>query len=154
MVNYQNGKVYLIRCHTTNQVYIGCTTKVLLCSRLAEHVTHFRHYMGSTGYCASFIVLKGGNYTIELLENVPCTSRNELTTRELYFIKSMECVNIAGKKKYSTKKKKSPSEIEADNKINQQKQIAYRNWKRTNQPKQKLMPYYKCSAELRKIDLL
>ena len=36
MVNYTNGKIYKIICLTTNDIYIGSTTKPLS-TRLANH---------------------------------------------------------------------------------------------------------------------
>ena len=85
MVNYQNGKIYAIRCLTTNARYVGCTTKRLLCQRLAEHVAAYKHFTRGEGpFHASFQVLQRGNYIIELIEVFPCTSRNELVHRETF----------------------------------------------------------------------
>ena len=36
MPNYQNGKIYCIRSHQTDNIYIGSTTQKL-CVRMAEH---------------------------------------------------------------------------------------------------------------------
>ena len=44
MVNYQNGKIYKLKCHTTNQIYIGSTTERLLCQRLRYHVKDYNRY--------------------------------------------------------------------------------------------------------------
>jgi hypothetical protein len=103
-VNYDNGKVYQIKCLETEKIYVGCTTKVILSARLAEHTCMYRQYLKNQfKYCSSFEVLEKNNYVIELLEDVPCKSRNELITRERHFIQSLECVNREGKRNYKPK---------------------------------------------------
>lgn len=103
-VNYDNGKVYQIKCLETGKIYVGCTTKVILSARLAEHTCMYRQYLKNQfKYCSSFDVLEKNNYVIELLEDVPCKSRNELITRERHFIQSLECVNREGKRNYKPK---------------------------------------------------
>ena len=74
MVNYANGKIYGIRCHTTNLYYVGKTTKKYISSRLAEHVNKYKKWKKEkkSDYLTSFKVLENGNYTIELIENVCC----------------------------------------------------------------------------------
>lgn len=103
-VNYENGKVYQIKCLETGKIYVGCTTKVILSARLAEHSCMYRQYLKKPSiYYSAFDVLEKNNYVIELLENVPCKSRNELITRERHFIQSIECVNREGQKNYKPK---------------------------------------------------
>jgi len=96
MVNYANGKIYGIRCHTTNLYYIGATTKKYISSRLAEHVNQYKKWKKSNKGCymTSFKVLENGNYSIELIENVCCNDINELNAREKYHINNNECVNL------------------------------------------------------------
>ena len=88
MPNYKNGKVYKIVCNTTGKVYIGSTT-VLLCKRLAEHVNKYKRGV----YTSSKEILDGGNYSIVLIENVECETKEQLLRRERYYIESIECVN-------------------------------------------------------------
>jgi len=104
-VNYENGKIYQIKCLETGKIYVGCTTKVILSARLAEHTCMFRQYVNNPTkkYCSSFDVLEKNNYVIELIENVPCKSRNELMTYERHFIQSIPCVNREGKSNYKPK---------------------------------------------------
>ena len=98
MVNYQNGKIYAIRCLTTNARYVGCTTKRLLCQRLAEHVAAYKHFTRGEGpFHASFQVLQRGNYIIELIEVFPCTSRNELAHRETFHNRDVPTVTAPEK---------------------------------------------------------
>lgn len=95
MVNYSNGKIYKIECHTTNLVYIGSTTKKYLCSRLSEHTANYRYWKAGNARCNSsaFPVLDANTYSITLLELVDCKTKDELCARERYYIESMECVN-------------------------------------------------------------
>jgi hypothetical protein len=96
MVNYANGKIYGIRCHTTNLYYVGKTTKKYISSRLAEHVNEYKKWKKNNIACytTSFKVLENGNYSIELIENVSCNDVNELNAREKYHINNNECVNL------------------------------------------------------------
>jgi len=88
MPNYKNGKIYKIVCNTTGKVYIGSTT-VLLCKRLACHVNDYKR-----GKCiTSKEILDGGNYSIVLIENVECDTKEQLLKRERHYIESITCVN-------------------------------------------------------------
>jgi len=94
MVNYDNGKIYKIVCNKTGLIYIGSTTKKLLCQRLTNHVCLFKRYKnGKHNFITSFKVLENNDYNIILLENFPCESKDELHARERYYIESIECVN-------------------------------------------------------------
>jgi hypothetical protein len=151
MVNYQNGKIYAIRCLTTDTTYIGCTTKDLLCKRLAEHVVAYKRYIQNKGsYYTAFEVLKHKNYIIELIEAFPCASRNELGNREFHHIKNSKCVNFNGSLnvfefcKYSNR----------GNFISHYEEIVTREYallEEHTKEKRKLQPYYKITAELRNI---
>jgi hypothetical protein len=95
MVDYNNGKIYKIVCHTTNKIYIGSTTKEHLSRRLSCHIADYKRFVaGKSKTCiTSRFVLENNNYSIELIELVPCESRSELTLREAYYIRTIECVN-------------------------------------------------------------
>lgn len=88
MPNYQHGKIYAIRCHETDEVYIGATTQSLSL-RMSGHRTDFKSQKNIT---ASRILQYPSAY-IELIENFPCNSREELNQREGHYIRTMECVN-------------------------------------------------------------
>lgn len=90
MPDYQNGKIYKIVCDTTNKVYYGSTTKKYLSSRLN---THKHAYLNNLNSYTSRYVLEGGNYSIILVENYPCNSKDELHQRERYYIENNNCVN-------------------------------------------------------------
>jgi len=85
MPNYQNGKIYKIINDIDDKIYIGSTT-LLLCQRLAGHHQHC-----STSAKQFFNV----NHKIILLENYACNSKEELESRERYYIELNKdiCVN-------------------------------------------------------------
>ena len=88
MPNYKNGKVYKIVCNTTGKIYIGSTTQ-LLCRRLAEHVNDNKRGKGIT----SKEILDGRNYSIVLIENIECETKEQLLRKEREYIETLECVN-------------------------------------------------------------
>lgn len=93
--NFKNGKVYKIIDKTNGNVYIGSTCQTLS-QRLTQHKANYKQYLkGNTGNnTTSFEILKNNNYEIVLLENCNnITSKDELHTRERYYIDSLECVN-------------------------------------------------------------
>ena len=89
MPNFANAKIYAIRSHQTQQIYIGSTTQPLY-KRFSKH---------KTMYCSSKEIMKYQDCYIELLENYACVDKNELNRREGELIRSMDCVNknIAGR---------------------------------------------------------
>jgi len=108
MVNdYSKGKIYKIECNITGDVYIGSTTEPTLARRLAGHKKVFCSWKeGKRKYkMSSFQILERGDYTIYLIEKYPCESKDELLSREGYFIKEFirggSCVNqqFAGRTK-------------------------------------------------------
>lgn len=101
MPNYQNSKIYKIIDLTNNNIYIGSTTKKLS-RRLGSHTSNYKLYLnGKYKYITSFEIIKNGDYKIELIEAYPCDRKDQLITREGYYIKNRECVNknIAGRTK-------------------------------------------------------
>ena len=93
MVNYQEGKIYIIRSYLTDDVYIGSTCQSLS-TRLSKHKGYLREFL-KNGRLAptSRHIVKYDDCYIELLELYKCTCRAELFTREGHFIRSMKCVN-------------------------------------------------------------
>jgi len=111
MPNYQQGKVYEIVCLTTGKRYIGSTTIKLLSSRLAEHKSRYNHGYKDT---LSGEILCGENYKIVLLEECPCSSKDELEAKEYEWINKLECVNkrrgVIDRQKYREEHKEKAKE--------------------------------------------
>ena len=101
MNKYQtNAKLYCIRTHQSDEIYIGstCTT---LTKRLYMHRANFKNYQKTgKGYVTSYKLLEYGDEYIELIEMYPCNNRMELNRREGARIRNHpNCVNkvVAGR---------------------------------------------------------
>ena len=85
--NYENGKIYKIFGNTTDMVYIGSTYKTLQ-QRLKQHEANYKSFKaGKYWFITSFKILENNNYKIELVENYPCNSKQELELEEGKIIK-------------------------------------------------------------------
>ena len=99
MDKYKSAKIYKIVSNHTNDVYIGSTTQPLH-ARHSDHKRDYEQYQfGKKNYVTSFEIIKHGDSDILLIENFPCSNRNELHSREGHYIKTMNCVNkiVAGR---------------------------------------------------------
>ena len=100
LLKYQNSKIYIIRSHLTNKVYIGSTTQTLK-HRFQKHNSSYKqHYINKTKCYSSYQILHYGDAYIELLEAYPCINRIELELREGFYIRMTDnCINkcIAGR---------------------------------------------------------
>jgi hypothetical protein len=85
MPNYQNGKIYAIRSHLSDKIYVGST-----CNSLTKR---FSQHKNSFSICKSRELIELGDAYIELIENYPCNDRNELNKREGHHIRNNNCVN-------------------------------------------------------------
>jgi hypothetical protein len=96
MSNYQNGKIYTIRCHTNDKwIYVGSTIQQYLSSRLAQHKCDKK-----VSLC-KFINNPENNtswedWYIELYELYPCGSKEELCKRENEVIREIATINKNG----------------------------------------------------------
>ena len=96
MLNYQQGKIYQIRCKITNKIYIGSTCKTLA-QRLSWHKGKYKWFLNGRGrFKSSFEVLEKNDYKMELIEDYPCSSKVQLFKRERYWStnNSLNYVNI------------------------------------------------------------
>ena len=88
MPNYQNGKIYSIRSRSQEDlVYVGSTTQSLAL-RFGKHKRAINKQKTSSKQ-----IIDIGDAYIELIENYPCDSKEELHRREGQIIRSMDCVN-------------------------------------------------------------
>ena len=95
MPDYDNGKIYKIVCNKTNKIYIGSTCQSTLAKRLTKHKLSFKSWKNNKyGYMSSYEILENGDFDIVLIESYPCKNRDELTSRERFYIDSLECVNM------------------------------------------------------------
>jgi ribosomal protein S27AE len=103
MVNYSNGKIYMIcaidAIDGDGNIYIGSTTKEYLSQRMVCHRKDYVQWKNGNikvGKINSFILFDNfgvDHCRIILLETFPCQSKDELTSREAFYIRSMPNVN-------------------------------------------------------------
>jgi hypothetical protein len=133
MERYKNGKIYKIVDNTNGNVYIGSTCEPTLAKRLAKHRGHYKEYLkGGYNFVTSFKILENNDYSIVLLEEFPCETKDQLLARERYYIENNECVN----KVVPTRTIKEYYQDNKDKLIDYQKQ-----WREDN--KDKLIDYQK-----------
>jgi len=92
--DYSKGKIYCIRSHKTDLIYIGSTCQSLS-KRLNKHKTAYNYYLKtgrSTEYSYKIYEVDDAPY-IELIVNYPCSCLDELRREEGKFIRSIDCVN-------------------------------------------------------------
>lgn len=91
---YNNSKIYTIRSHQTDKIYIGSTCQSLS-RRLSGHVVKY-NTMKEKYQCSVREILQYDDYYIELLEYVNCNNIEELNKREGELIRENKdiCVNI------------------------------------------------------------
>ena len=99
MPDYQKGKIYCIRSHQTDKVYVGSTIQTLSL-RMCGHRKSLKNYKnGKYHYVTSFDILEYDDAYIELIEDFACENKSQLEKREGHFIREMDCVNkvVAGR---------------------------------------------------------
>jgi len=99
MPDYSKGKIYCLRSHQTDDVYIGSTVESLS-RRKAKHKNQYKSFLNEKyHYITAFEIVKYDDCYIELIENYPCENKEQLTKKEGEYIRNMKCVNklIAGR---------------------------------------------------------
>jgi hypothetical protein len=84
MPEFSESKIYAIRSHKTDKYYIGSTTRTLG-RRFSAHKYDYNKRLngGAIKYsCRSSEILKYDDAYIELIEEFPCQSEEELRKRE------------------------------------------------------------------------
>jgi hypothetical protein len=93
---YQNGKIYKITDIDYNKCYYGSTIQSLS-MRMGGHRRKYNEFKNGEYHKFSvfdiFDEYGMDNCKIELVENFPCLSKDELEAREGFYIKNNECVN-------------------------------------------------------------
>tara|TARA_B110000285_G_scaffold235429_2_gene317098 strand:- start:14198 stop:14911 length:714 start_codon:yes stop_codon:yes gene_type:complete len=94
MQDYNKGKIYKIISDSCLLPYIGSTIDTIE-YRFRKHITKYKSWKnGKSNYNTSFEILKYDDARIELIENYPCNSREELEKQEgTYIIIGKNCVN-------------------------------------------------------------
>ncbi len=124
MPDYSFGKIYTIRCrYDDNLIYVGSTVEKKLCDRMSKH-----RGQSKQDKCINKPLYKEVNKTnwdnwfMELYEDYPCESKEQLNRREGEVIREIGTLNkvIAGR---------SPKEYHRENaeKIHEKKKQYYRD---------------------------
>lgn len=91
-MDYKNGKIY--RLVFNEKQYIGATTQPLH-KRKHQHKENWKS--GEQKYKSSILYNEankfGGNVEIILIEEYPCNNKQQLESRERYWIERLDCVN-------------------------------------------------------------
>ena len=99
MSDYSKGRIYKVLNTVTDDVYVGSTCSPLT-KRFYEHKKTIgkRNYEHNKFYC-KMQELGFDNFYIELVENYPCSTREELRAREGEWIRKISTLNklIAGR---------------------------------------------------------
>lgn len=135
MIDYQLGKIYKIVGN--GKVYVGSTTRPLLCQRMAKHRSNYNMWMEGKDrdYITSFECISDPECYIELLESFPCNSKDELHKCERKWIESIICVNkvipTRTQKEYYESYKERRKELDKENreKINQYQRVYLREYR-------------------------
>lgn len=85
MVDYRKGKIYKITSYQTDEVYYGSC-----CNTLKKR---FSNHKSKSNGCASKRITQYEDCIITLVENFPCNNKDELKTRERYYIENFDCLN-------------------------------------------------------------
>ena len=151
MPDYKQGKIYCLRSHQTDDIYIGSTVQPLY-KRLHSHKKCYKKWKeGKYGCVTSFEIIKHDDCYIELLEECPCDNKNQLERREGQLIREMDCVNkvVAGrsKKEYYHENKEQISERGKKYYEANKEQISERGKKYREEHKEQIKDYLKENKE-------
>jgi hypothetical protein len=99
MPDYQNGKIYTIRCRSDNTfIYVGSTTQPLA-KRWGEHKPRGNNVKYQNMILYKTINNNWDDWYIELYEECPCENKEQLCRREGEIIREIGTLNstIAGR---------------------------------------------------------
>lgn len=151
---YNTGKIYKIWSPSREDlVYYGSTIEKLN-RRLAGHKDKYRLYKAG-GKCenrSSFKIFdECSDYRIDLVESYPCNSREELNSREGYYIKNNTCVNkfIAGRTlaEYRIDNKEMLKDKNKKYRLNNKEKEKARHKKYNDDHKEQSKQYYQANKD-------
>jgi len=89
-MDYNNGKIYVIRNHCNDMVYVGSTTQSLS-KRFSCHKCNCKRLKYKLYDAMNELDIM--NFYIELVEEYPCDNREQLCAREGYYIREFDSYN-------------------------------------------------------------
>lgn len=98
MPDYKNGRIYrIVSPSLPDKVYIGSCSHKWLSQRWANHLCDYRH---NRNYTSAWELLDMGDAKLELIENFPCNTKDELRDRENYWMDTIP--NVINKRRAKT----------------------------------------------------
>ena len=93
--DYKNGKIYCIRNTISNDVYVGSSCEPYLSKRMVKHRSSAKANDRDRNMLLYQKMRELGveNFYIELLENYPCDSKDQLRAREGHYIREIATLN-------------------------------------------------------------
>ena len=100
------GVVYKILCNKTDEVYVGSTITSFN-KRMIAHRFFLKKYDNgeNVSYCSAYDILRRGDYSTEILEELDTPDKRELHKCETKWIKELNSINKM-KKAYATPEEK------------------------------------------------
>ena len=153
MPDYENAKIYTIRCKTDeNLIYVGSTTQTLS-QRWTDHKQHSTHVNKQNRELYKKINEIGfDNFYIELFLEYPCANKSQLQqkegeiTREIGNMNMVIAGNTIGKTKQEYANEYQQTETFKENKKKFHQTEEYKEWnynrKQTPEYKQQAREYY------------
>lgn len=95
MPNYEQGKIYRLVNNTTDNCYYGSTC-IELRKRKYQHKSKYLTYLkDQKKFLTSFKIFEPDIYNVDiiLVEQYPCSNKQELHARERWYIENHDCVN-------------------------------------------------------------
>ena len=102
-INYKKSKIYRIVSKNSEKIFVGSTVNKSLHTRYSKHKCDYDNWKydpNSIAYQDVFDVLKYDNCEMELIENYPCNSKEELDARLRKWIVKYR-PNVVNKSKYN-----------------------------------------------------
>ena len=92
--DYKNGKIYCIRNYITDDIYIGSSCEKYLSKQWVKHKSNINYDRDKNmPLYQKMRELGVENFYIELIENYPCESQDQLRAREGHYIREMATLN-------------------------------------------------------------
>jgi len=155
-LNYSNAKIYKLEPlqeHEEHEIYIGSTCYKYLSESMRNYRSDYERYKRIDDYKKNksnafplFDKYGIDNIQILLIENYSCTTKDELKTRQAYYIKSLPCMNkrIPGRTK---------EEYNQSPEINEKKKQYYEKNKETKKKHYSELIMCECGNEYRRDNL-
>ena len=118
MVNFGTGKIYKLSSDVDDKFYVGSTTNPLFARKGGHVLTSAKH--PDYPHYAHFNNIGWKNVKISLIEDYPCTSKEELLAREKHWIDELQ------------PQLNSPLPVISDEERNQKLNLSKKNWRDKN----------------------